>query len=144
MTGDDTFMDGIPPDPEQEGHDPDLDAYEKRQMLGIIKVLECRLEEIRSSIHGVLHEHESLRREKDTALQALADAVCHPAPVPEGTFIRPWPFKIRMSPKEGLQGWCRGCTAWHPWDEWLRLMGLVKDKDEDYPDPEGWNEGSPI
>ncbi len=117
--------------------------WERQEMEAIIRELEARLSEIKGCIQEVLHEHESLQREKITAMQALADVICHPkGPTPDPNLpASNWPSKIRMHTQRGLEGWCKGCVKWHPWTEWLKLMGLVEGVDDDDDEgPMGWNE----
>ena len=84
--------------------DPEQYAGQMDRMRGEIERLQSALDIIRTGVKVMSHDVSSLQRERDEVLQALSNA---------------YRMRVRMHPKEGLQGWCVNCEAWHPWSEWV-------------------------
>ncbi len=99
----------IPPDPEMD-----------RSVLAQLKAI---LDNVKVEVKVLILDRDSLRRERNTALQALADAVCHDS----------GPATIRMDPQRGLQGWCTECECWHCWADWEGEHGWGGTEDRDSP-----------
>lgn len=118
------------PDPEQQEQQARIDELQERWAKAkaeaetveeqarrkAIADLEEAILTLRTAVQSLAHERDALERERNVALQALANEVTGGH----------GPSKIRMDPQQGLQGWCLACEEWHDWAEWA---GGTEDRD---------------